>query len=301
MTVTTTAETHPLGPLKPPGYETGLLAVFKHRYLLKLMLKKELRLRYQGSIVGLGWAYIKPFVRFFMYFAVMGILLGLNRYEDFALHIFTGMTVLHLFTETFTQGTRAITRNKSLITKANLPRETFPVASLISAYYNMIPHSVVLVLMALTYGWHFDPVGALAGLLGLAVMSTFALASGLAFSAINVFYRDMQNLIDTLLIFITWSVPMIYPLDRLYNAQTRGIMPDWGIELYLLNPLANAVLLFERCWWTPAAEDPDAAARLTMPPYLFYRGFAALAFGVVLIYLAQWLFKRLEGQFAERL
>jgi len=300
--MTVTAEVGPPSePLAPPGGPGGLRGVFQRRYLLRLLLRKELQVRYQGSVVGLAWSYVKPLVRFFMYFAVMGILLGLNRYEDFALHIFSGMVVLHLFTETLNAGTRSIVRNKSLITKISLPRETFPVASLMVSAYHVVPQLVVLVLMAVVYGYHFDAVGLAAGVLGFAVMSVYALTVALFFGALNVFYRDIQNLVDTISIFITWSVPMIYPLDRIYRATERGAMPDWGVDLYLLNPLANAVLLFQRCWWTPAAENPAEAAVAEMPSHLFARGFITLGVGLVLLYFAQRVFSRLEGRFAERL
>ncbi len=289
------------GGLAPPGESGGLAGVFRRRFLMRLLLKKELQVRYQGSLVGLAWSYVKPLVRFFMYFFVMGILLGLTRYEDFALHIFSGMVVLHLFTETLNAGTRSIVRNKSLVTKIALPREMFPMSSLLVSAYHVVPQLVVLVLMALVYGWHFDPVGLAAGLLGFTLMAVMALTVALTFSGLNVFFRDMQNLVDTLSIFITWSVPMIYPLDRIYSATSRGAMPDWAVDVYLLNPLANAVLLFERCWWIPAAEDPVSANRIQMPPHLFERGFAGLAVGLVLLFFAQRLFSRLEGRFAERL
>jgi len=301
MTVAAEAGGAPLGPLAPPGGPAGIAGVFQRRYLLRLLLRKELQVRYQGSLVGLTWSYVKPLVRFFMYFFVMGILIGLDRFEDFALHIFTGMVVLHLFTETLNAGTRSIVRNRSLITKIALPRETFPVASLLVSAYHVVPQMVVLVIMAVVYGYHFDAVGLAAGVLGFSLMAVLALSAALIFGALNVFYRDIQNLVETISIFITWSVPMIYPLNRIYDATSKGAMPDWGVEAYLANPLAVAVLLFERCWWIPAADDPVEANAREMPPHLFERGLICLAAGLVLLYFAQRLFSRLEGKFAERL
>jgi ABC-type polysaccharide/polyol phosphate export permease len=292
---------HPLGPLAPPGGASGLLAVFQRRYLLRLLLRKELQVRYQGSVVGLAWSYVRPLIRFFMYFVVMGIVLGLNRFEDFPVHIFAGMVVLHLFTETFAAGTRSIVRNKSLITKVQLPRETFPVASLLVSMYHVIPQLAVLLAMAVGYGWQWDPLALPAGVLGFTVMAVYAMAVGLMFSALNVFFRDTQNFVETIGILITWSVPMIYPLNRILSATDTGALPEWGVQVYLANPLAESVLLFQRAWWTPCAEDPAEAARIQMPSHLFERGFLALAGGLVLLWVAQKVFTRLEGSFAELL
>ena len=64
MTVTTAPDRHPHGPLENPGRVGGLMDVFRRRYLLKLLVRKELRVRYQGSALGLAWSYVKPAVRF---------------------------------------------------------------------------------------------------------------------------------------------------------------------------------------------------------------------------------------------
>ena len=127
----------PDAPLAPPAPSGGLLDVFKRRYVLKLLVKRELSARYQGSFLGLLWSYVQPGVRFLMYYFVVGMVLGLDRgIEYFGIHLFAGMVVVHYFTETFTAGTRSIVRNRAIVKKMAMPREMFPVASmLVSAYY----------------------------------------------------------------------------------------------------------------------------------------------------------------------
>ena len=62
-----------------PGHSKGLLDVFRQRYLLSLIVKKELRIRYHGSVLGMAWSYIKPAVQFVVYFLAMGVYLALNK------------------------------------------------------------------------------------------------------------------------------------------------------------------------------------------------------------------------------
>jgi ABC-2 type transport system permease protein len=89
VSATGVAEPGPLPPLRPPGDTSGLFGVLRRRYLLKLLVQKELRVRYQASLLGLGWSYIKPLIRFSMYYFVIGILLELrDNIPLFALHIF---------------------------------------------------------------------------------------------------------------------------------------------------------------------------------------------------------------------
>ena len=95
-------------PLVDPTAKGGLVGVLKRRYLLSLMVKRELRARYIGSKMGLAWSYINPLSRFLTFYFVFGIILGRGQVPHFAIHLFAGMVVVNLFTESFTSGTRSI-------------------------------------------------------------------------------------------------------------------------------------------------------------------------------------------------
>src|SRR3954453_22353696 len=95
-------------PLADPAAKGGLVGVLRRRYLLKLMVRRELRARYIGSKMGLAWSYINPFVRFMTFYFVFGIILGRGQIPHFAIHLFAGMVVVNLFTESFNSGTRSI-------------------------------------------------------------------------------------------------------------------------------------------------------------------------------------------------
>jgi ABC-2 type transport system permease protein len=288
---------HPLGDLRPPGGRGGLVDVFRRRYLLSLLVRKEIRVRYQGSVLGLFWSYVRPLLQFTMYFLVLGVILGLRKnVEDFPIHIFSGMVVVHFFNDTFNNGTRSVVRNKALIRKIRLPREMFPVASLLVSAYHAGPTLLILVAGSFISGWHPSPVGLAAFVLGTAVIIVFAMAVALTFSACNVFYRDFQNLVDTIGILIVWSVPMIYPFSRVVDSA-----PTWFVNIYLSNPLAIAVLLYQRCFWVDSTNDPKATVATEMPDHLFARGLGMLALAVILLVIAQAIFHRLEGRFAERI
>ena len=287
----------PDAPLAPPGDSGGLHNVFRERYLLKLLVRKELRARYAASVLGMVWSYVQPAVRFSAYFFVIGYVFGLQRgVENFPMHIFAGMVMVHYFTETFSSGTRSIVRNKRIIQKMSMPREMFPVASMLVSAFHTLPQIVILLGGALIYGWNPSPTDFLAGLLGFAIIATFGMALALTFSAANVFFRDFQNIVQTFSIFVTWSVPMIYPYDRIQNL----IGGTFWEQIYLANPVANGVLLFQQLFWVPTV-SPDAKLQPVMPDYLFTRGLIVLAVCLVLLGLAQWIFSRLEGKFSERL
>jgi ABC-2 type transport system permease protein len=285
---------HPHGPLKAPGDTTGLFGVFRRRYLLGLLVRKELRVRYQASALGLAWSYIKPLIRFMAYVLVIGYVIGLRKLEHYPYHVFAGMMIVTFFAETLNAGTKSVVKNRSLVRKMSVPREMFPVASLLVTAYHMIPQYTILIIACLIVGWNLDMVGVVAGLLSVAIVITFSLAVSLTFSALNVLFRDFQNFAETITQLIMWTTPMIYPFD-LIAERTHG---NWIEQLYLANPVAEGVILAQRCFWSPTLTDPDAAV---FPDHLLLRGFATLIACLMLVYAAQRLFKRLEGKFAEQM
>ncbi|HET6627732.1 MAG TPA: ABC transporter permease [Nocardioidaceae bacterium] len=287
----------PDGPLVAPGDSGGLHNVFRQRYLLRLLVRKELRARYQGSVLGMLWSYVQPMVRFLAYFLVIGYVFGMTRgMTNFPIHIFTGLVMVHYFTETFSSGTRSIVKNKGLVRKMSLPREMFPVAAMLVSAYHTVPQLVILVIGSIVSGWSPGPLDFLAGLLGFSIIAVFGMALALMFSAANVFFRDFQNIVQTFTIFVTWSVPMIYPYDRIANL----FAGTWAEQVYLANPIANGVILFQQFFWVPTV-PADAEYPAVMPDHIFTRGLIVLAACLVLLAVAQWIFARLEGKFAERL
>lgn len=284
-------------PLVPPSQGGGLLDVFRRRYLLKLLVRKELRARYQGSVLGLLWSYVLPLVRFLAYFIVIGYIFGLTRgMDNFAIHIFAGLVLVHYFTETFASGTRSIVKNKRLVGKMSLPREMFPVSAMLVSAYHTGPQVLILLIGSVIAGWNPGFEDLLAGVLGFTIIAVFGMSLALVFSAANVFFKDFQNIVATFSIFVTWSVPMIYPYDRIATLAGNG----WWEQLYLANPIADAVLLFQQLFWAPTV-SPQTEHPVIMPDHLLLHGFVILAVCLVLLVVAQRIFTHLEGKFAEYL
>lgn len=287
----------PEEPLVAPGERGGLHHVFHERYLLKLLVRKELAARYQGSFLGLFWSYVQPAVRFLAYYLVIGFVFQMDRgMTNFPIHIFAGMVVVHYFTETFSAGTRSIVKNKKLIQKLPLPRELFPVASMLVSLYHTFPQVVILLAGVLVVGWDPTLYDFAAGLLGFVTIGVFGMALALVFSAANVFFRDFQAIVATFMIFVTWSVPMIYPYDRI----ERLIGGTVWEQVYLANPISSGVILFQQLFWVPTV-GPDAQFPAVMPDDLMTRGLIILFVCVLFLAFAQKVFTRLEGKFAERL
>src|SRR4051812_34189850 len=167
-------------PLIAPDYASGLVGVFRKHYLLRLLVRKEIQARYSGSFLGLFWSYLQPAVKFSMYFFVIGGIMGLHgEVQLFAIHMFAGFVLVHFFIESFTAGTKSIVKNRSILRKMAMPREMFPVASMLVSAFHVLPGYVILLIFDLGVGWRPDPVGVLAGILGFAIVMVWGTALAL--------------------------------------------------------------------------------------------------------------------------
>ena len=282
-------------PLSEPAATQGLLEVFRRRYLLRLLVRREINARYSGSFLGLIWSYINPASQFAIYYFLHVVLLGRGRTENFGVHVFCGLVVVHFFTETFNAGTRSIVRNKALIRKMALPKEMFPVASMLVSLYHVAPQILILSVIIAFQGWNPDPMAPVALLLGLGIIMCLATSLALIFSVANVYFRDFASVVNISTNFVRFSVPMIYP----YSLVPERFGP--AAAYYLWNPIADALLLVQRGIWVGATSDPAATIRAEMPEHLFRDGLTALAFSALMLVIAQLVFRRFESKIPERL
>ena len=298
-------------PLAPPSRTSGVFEVFRRRYLLRLMVRREIQARYAGTAFGLLWSYINPFTRFLTFYVVFGLLLGRGLgLENFAIHLFAGMVLVNYFTETVTAGTRSLLSNKGVIAKMAMPREMFPVASMLVSLWHAIPQLIILLLACLATGiwgdgplWVPDAAGMGAALLGFLIIMVYGTALGLMFSCVNVIFRDFQRIVQTFINIVPFTAPMMYPYHLIADGER---IPLQYHDLYVANPIAEAVMLIQRGFWYPTcapscAVDPATGAEL--PEFvsdLYSRGFIMLGIGLVLLFVGQFVFSRLEKTVPER-
>jgi ABC-2 type transport system permease protein len=284
-------------PLREPGIGGGLFYVFRWRFLLMLLVRKELRVRYRGSVLGIMWSYVKPGVQFLVFYVAMGVFLELNRGTPaYAVYLFSGIVAINFFNEIFGNATRSVVLNADLVKKIYLPRELFPVSMIWVALVHLVPQLIILMGGALLFGWAPGPLNLLAGLVALIIVAVLALGLGLLFSAVNVLYRDAENIVDLFLMVGTWASPVLYPWYKVYPK-----MPHWLWVIYQANPLTPAVELMHYCFWYPATPQSPKNLAAAVPPHLPAWSLLSIAIALGALAVGQGVFARLQGRFAQEL
>lgn len=286
-------------PLVTPGRSAGLVDVLRQRYLLKLLVGKELRVRYRGSVLGLLWSYVKPAFQLLVFYIALGKFLGLARAQpNYLVYLFSGIVMVGFFSEVFANATRSVVNNGDLVKKIYLPRELFPVSSVWVAIVHLVPQVLVLVLVGLTNGWRPGPMNLLACVMAILVVGLTGLGLGLMFGAWNVLFRDAENFVELILMAATWMSPVLYQWQKVAD-----VLPSWLFKIYQANPLSGAVELAHFGFWAPSAKVHQVypGTYEMMPPHFWVWSLISLAGSVVLMLVGQLEFKRLEGRFAQEL
>jgi ABC-2 type transport system permease protein len=291
--------TSPVPPLAAPGHGNGLLDVFRSRYLLNLLVQKELKIRYRGSVLGILWSYVKPGMQFVVFYIALGVFLGLEQsptnksgMPNYAIYMFSGIALINFFTEALGNAARSVVGNSGLIQKIYLPRQLFPVASVWVSAVHFFPQVLILAFVCLINGWRPTLPQLAVAVAAFIMVGILATGLGLFFAAVNVYFRDAENFVDMLLLVATWASPVLYSWEMVSNK----LGSTW-FTLYQLNPLTVAVESFHLAFWYPTTKETVAV----IPNLLSVWVPVGLAISVVVLFLGQTVFRRLEGRFAQEL
>lgn len=284
-----TSAAPPKGAIR--GMVFSVKAVVAHRELLTLLVRREIKARYKDSSLGLAWSLLRPLTMLLIYYVAIGKFLGAERsIPDFAIFIFTGLTAWGLFSEIISSSTVSIVTNAALIKKVYIPREIFPLSAVGSSGFNFLTQFAIL--MAATIIVARPPLAPNLFLLplALAVLLLVGFSIGLLLSALNVYLRDVQHLVEVLLLLLFWASPIVYSYEFVHNVLQGG----WLEQLYLANPFSLIVLGFQKAIWVAGSDQ-------LWPPNLELRLIVVGLLSVLMLWVAQRVFAKLEGNFAQEL
>jgi ABC-2 type transport system permease protein len=276
--------------------------VWDSRGVLLALVKREVSSRYRGSIFGFAWAILKPLMQLALFSLVIGNFLGASRsIENYTIFIFVSLMVWGFLSECITSGATSITISAGLVTKVSFPREILPISRVLIAGFNFLIQIPVLVIGYLIFG-NWPTLSALVTLAPIAFAGVlFALSFALILSAINVYARDTQHLVEVLMMVLLYLSPIMYSWTFVWNAVQERFGSDLFFKIYMLNPISAIVVAFQDALWGGERfyADGSPAGNLIETSTITYWGLPVL--GIVFLYFSYRLFLRLEPNFAREL
>ncbi|MCC7176499.1 MAG: ABC transporter permease [Bryobacterales bacterium] len=208
------------------------------RELLFAWTMRNVRARYQQSILGWLWAIIQPAMQAAVLTVIFTFFVPVNTDKTpYILFAYVATTPWTFFASSLTDMTSSIVTNMSLVTKIYFPRETLPAAAMLARLIDLAVAAGLLVPLMLYFGVAVTPALLLyiPAILGIQLMLTMGI--GLACAAANVFYRDVQSFLTLGIQIWFYASPVIYPL---------ATVPERFRGLYFLNPMAGIIESYRR-------------------------------------------------------
>jgi ABC-2 type transport system permease protein len=269
--------------------------LWRSREILMNLSRKELKVKYKSSALGVAWSMLNPILYLVVFYLVFSLVLRADI-PDFPIYLVSGLLAWTLFSTGFQGATTSITDNGPLVSKVAFPREVLPLASIGAQIVNFLFQLLVLVAALLIFGKPFVGINLLLLPAALGVLLVFTTALGLATSAFNVKYRDTGHLVELAMLAWFWGTPIVYPATLV-----TANLSETAAAVYMANPMVSIVMAFQRALYGPTSEE--ALSSLPAPGLWWYAG-RLLWVGVasaVLLYLSWWVFHRLAGDFSEEL
>ena len=209
--------------------------------LYRNLVKREVRQRYKGSFLGLGWTLLNPLILVAAYSVVFKFLFG-SPIANYALFMFVGLIGWTLFYGGISEAATSLVSNSSLVTKVRFPREIIPLATMTANA--VISGAMLIIAIPLCLLLGTGPMITLVALPAFLLLTLGATVGiGLVLSAVNVYFRDVEHIlaaIGTPLFFLT---PIFYTYDSLPSAaSSHQVLIDilhWG------NPISPYVITIQ--------------------------------------------------------
>lgn len=270
------------------------------RQLLANLVRKEVSVKYKGSVLGIAWSMLNPLLYLAIFSLVFGVILR-AKIPNFPVYLLSGLLAWNLFSTSQSMAARSVVDNANLVTKVYFPREILPLASIGGALVDFVFQGIVLVAFMLVFRVFHPGLNLLLFPLGFVDLVVFSAAVGLIVGALNVRYRDTQHLLNLLLLIWFWVTPIVYASSRVYESG-RELFGVRLFDLFLVNPMGDIALGFQRALY---GEVHPAGFAPVLPEvsvgFLAVVLAAVLAGSLVLFYLSWRMFFGMSGDFAEEL
>jgi len=274
---------------------SNLRQLFRHRALIQVLVARELKARYRGSVLGFFWSFVNPLLLLLVYTIVFtyimprGQLLGNgDDLEHYAVFLFCGLLPWTWFTSSLSDGANVLILNGNLIKKVLFPAEVLPVVSVLSNMVHFLFGLPILFAFLVVYSIQPGLTGLLWFPVVLFVQLILSLGLAMILAALTVHFRDIKDLLANLLTLWFFATPIIYPMALIEGRGPSFMgLPPLGKVLMNLNPFTHLAISYQEILYHDG-------------PFGHWRWLLALGVGSVATFLlGYWLFDRLRDSFAE--
>ena len=255
-----------------------LKEIYDYRYTIVGLVQRDLRGRYKGSVLGFFWNLIVPLCQILVYIMVFSQVM---RYDvpNYYLFLVVAMMPWLTFTDCMMQGAGCIVGQSTLVSKIYFPNEILPLSTVIARFINLLLTSILIFILIAIGKFGVNP--AALAYLPLVFFIEFIMALGISIllSALTVYFRDLQYIVQVLLMAGVWVTPVLFEPD---------MVGGFLASILRINPLSPVITAYR---------DILYYKRLPVMQALM----SAALFAVIQLVIAELIFVKLEPGFSEQI
>lgn len=251
--------------------------LYNYRTMLYNLIRKDLVTRYKASALGFMWTFLNPLLQLMVYSLVFSMIMRM-QIENYSLFLFVAFIPWFFTSTSITAGSSCILANGNLVQTIYFPRIVIPIAAVTASFVNMLLSMVIVFLALIVAGIGLSAYAFFLPII-MIVQYFFVLGLALVFSAVDVYIRDLQHILDIVVMAWMYLTPVMYPVD---------MVPE---ELWWLingNPMTSIITAYREILFYKRM--PDLTTLLT-----------AIAMGIVSTIVGVCIFQKLQRGFAEEL
>ncbi len=256
----------------------ALKEIYQYRTMISSLIKRDLRGRYKGSLLGFAWTFLNPLLQLAVYTVVFSTIMRAGI-EDYYLFLFVALIPWIFFSSSVAGGASCIISQKELVKKIYFPREILPIAHVTCQLVNMFFSFIVVFAVLFISGKGVSLSAVL--YLPIVVVAEYLLAISRAMivSAVTVYFRDLEHILVILMMAWQFLSPVMYSID---------MIPESLRKVFSINPMAPIIVAYR--------------------DILYYKQVPAIgtllygcAISMVVLVIGWLIFSRLKRRFAEEL
>lgn len=251
--------------------------LYNYREFLKTSIKKEFRGKYKKSFLGVLWSFLNPLFQLLIYALVFPFILR-NNIDNYVIFLIIGLMPWNFFNMTILQSAASIVANGGIIKKVYFPREILPISTATSNLINFLITNLIVFAALLISG---VGIGLSIFVLPLIILMQYIMQLGLSFifSAITVYVRDVEYLLNVFMMLMFYLCPIVYSPD---------MIPSKFLPIFKLNPMFHIINFYRTILYEK--QIPDFLSVIVM---------FGMCTGILIIgYL---IFNKCKKRFAEEL
>lgn len=240
----------------------------KYRYLLTELVKRDIKIKYRRSVLGIFWSFLNPLLFMIVLTLIFSVFFA-RDIPNFPVYILTGRIVFDLYAHGSKAAMTSIRRNSSIIKKVYIPKYMYSLSSVLSNFVTFALSLIVLFMVMIVTNAPFT-IYILFAILPIVLLLMFTIGAGLILATVTVFFRDIEHLYGVFLTLLMYGSALFYPID---------IVPDQYRIFFELNPVYAFISLFRDSFLYGKMFDPitllyaavSAVVLLVIGIFVFYK------------------------------